>query len=385
MSGKAFLLLWSAAGLLWWILALFLSLRARRAVPPVSSSPADGPAPSLSVFKPVPPLGGRPFDPAGLASFAAQLGAGDEMLLGIHAADREAMGPVLDRLRRAHPAAKLKVVERPASSSPAAPANPKIAGQRLLAREAEGELWLWSDADIVAPPGFLAAARAELARDGAGMVTFPYVVREAAAAPAVFDALFVDVEFYPGVLLLRRLGAVDFGLGAGMLFRRDEFLRRADWDRLEASLADDFVLGRMLRPVRLGGITLATRADAGSWREALDRYLRWHKTVRWCRPLGFAAQLLVLPTLGWIAALLAGPDRAAALAGLAALVAAEALCAVALCRAAGCRLRPRDLPAVLLWSLGRGFVWLACWLPWPVVWRRQVWRQARLEMPRAGA
>src|SRR6202012_2961532 len=117
-------------------------------------------------------------------------------------------------LRRPHPAARRKVIERPASGPPA-PANPKIAGQRLLAREAEGELWLWSDADIVAPPGFLAEARAELARGGAGMVPFPYVGREAAAAPAVFAALFVDAEFHPGVLLLRRFGAVDFGLGAG--------------------------------------------------------------------------------------------------------------------------------------------------------------------------
>jgi len=39
--------------------------------------------------------------------------------------------------------------------------------------------------------------------------------------------------------------------------------------------------------------------------------------------------------------------------------------------------------AAVPWSLARGFVWLFCWLPWPVVWRRRVWHRARLELPRA--
>jgi ceramide glucosyltransferase len=384
MWGRLLLALWSGAGLAWWLLAWRLAAAARKKSlsvplpPPVAED-----APFLSVFKPLPPLAaGAAFAGEGLASFAAQLDGRSEMLLGIDEADCERLAPLIERLRRDHPAAALKVVVRPSGTRSSA-ANPKIAWQRLLAREAAGELWLWSDADIIAPPGFLRAARAEFARGNAAMVTFPYVVREIPAAPALFDALFVNVEFHPGVLLMGRLGTVDFGLGAGMLFRRDDFLAGVDWERLGASLADDFVLGQALRPVRLGAATLVTRADPAGWKEALDHYLRWHKTIRWCRPFGFAAQAVLLPVLGWIAAIVLQPRNPLAWAGLLGMVAAEVCFAEGLCREAGCRLGLRDMAAAVVWSLGRGFVWLFCWLPWPVVWRRRVWHRARLELPRA--
>ena len=102
-------------------------------------------------------------------------------------------------------------------------ANPKIAWQKILARQAEGELWLWSDADIVAPSGFLQSARLEYARSGAAMMTFPYVVREIPSPPALLEALFVNVEFYPGVLLLAPTRAGRFRAGRGDAFSAGRF------------------------------------------------------------------------------------------------------------------------------------------------------------------
>ena len=132
------------------------------------------------------------------------------------------------------------------------------------------------------------------------MMTFPYVVREIPSPPALLEALFVNVEFYPGVLLLRKLGPVDFGLGAAMLFRRDDFLRQVEWDEIGAWLADDFFLGQKLRPVRIGTTTLATVAGASTWKDALLHDLRWTKTIRWNRPMGSFARILIMPVLGWL-------------------------------------------------------------------------------------
>jgi hypothetical protein len=100
------------------------------------------------------------------------------------------------------------------------------------------------------------------------MMTFPYVVRDIQSAPALLEALFVNVDFYPGVLFLRALGPVDFGLGAAMLFRRDDFLRQVDWNEIGAWLADDFFLGQKLRPVRIGTTSVATQPTSSTWKEA---------------------------------------------------------------------------------------------------------------------
>ncbi len=372
MYGEWALGIWTGAGIAWWLLSWWLVADAarrekRQAVP--ATNPLPG---TLSIFKPLAPLGSRGWrgEPAGLESFLAQLDAESELLLGIHEADRAITAPFLEQMRQRYPQARLQVIYR---AEPDDAANPKIAWQKRLAPRAQGELWLWSDADIIAPPGFLHGLRNEFAASGAGMLTFPYVVREIASRPALFDALYVNAEFYPGVLLLRKLGPVDFGLGAGMLFRRDDFLRRVEWAELGASLADDFVLGQRLKPVRLSATTLVTAADVPTWKEALLHHLRWSKTVWWNRPAGSAARIIVLPALGWLAAIAFHPNHATPWLGLACIMQADVLFAWILSSQAGCRWEVRDLLSTEAWSLWRVGVWLACWFPWPVTWSGRKW------------
>jgi hypothetical protein len=375
------LALWSGAGIAWWLIAWQL---VRREWPvPIPADNIAVPSERLSVFKPLPPLGrdGWSAVASGLESFIAQLGPDEELLLGIHEADRKIVAPFLETMRVLHPGGRLKLIFR---ATPDDVANPKIAWLKILAEHAEGPLWLWSDADIIAPPGFLRAARAEFSRAGAVMLTFPYVVREVPSAPALFDALFVNVEFYPGLLLLRGRGPVDFGLGAGMLFRRDDFRRRADWAELGAALADDFVLGQRLGPVRIGTATLATAVELRSWKEAFLHYLRWSKTVAWSRPVGSAARIVILPVFGWLIFAMLHPSWAGAWIGLVAMMQLDVLFAALICRAVGCPWRVRDLVPTEFWTLCRLMVWLICLLPVPIVWSGKTWHGPRLATSHAG-
>ena len=134
-------------------------------------------------------------------------------------------------------------------------------------------------------------------------------------------------------------GPVRFGLGAGMLFSAARFRERAQWEQLGARMADDNALGQALAPVKISEITFVTLAAESNWRDALQHYLRWHKTVRWCRPAGFAGQIVILPMLGWLAAVLTHPGSAVAWLGLALTAQIEMLAAAMLFRLIGCELR----------------------------------------------
>jgi ceramide glucosyltransferase len=206
------------------------------------------------------------------------------------------------------------------------------------------------------------------------MVTFPYVVRQLPAPAALLEALFVNTDFYPGVLLLRRFGAVDFGLGAGMLFAREDFLKRVDWVDLGACLGDDFQLGQRLQPVQIGTATLETAANSRTWAEALQHDQRWTKTIRWNRPFGSFARILILPVLGWLIAVATHPLDIFAWAGLAGMIQADVIAAAAICRAVGCRLKATDVAALEGWSVWRPVVWVLCWLPGSVTWSGRAWR-----------
>jgi len=371
MFVEAALLAWSGLALAWWLISWRLVSADAASTSSFREAHTNGlSARALTVFKPLAPLGRDEFDPRGLESFLAQIDGRSELLLGVHEADRARVEPWLARVNRDFPSASLRVIWR---DEPDSVANPKVAWLRILASHATGELWLWSDADIVAPPGFLRAARAEYAASGARMLTWPYVVREMTQPPALLDALFVNAEFFPGVLLLRRFGPVDFGFGAAMLFARDDFARAIEWPRLGAALADDFALGQKLQPVRIGRAVLSTRADVLTWRAALLHYLRWSKTVRWNRPGGTAARLVILPVLGWMTLIVCRPSDSFGWIGLAVMMQMDVLFAALICRCVGCRLRLGGLMTAELWSLGRALVWLIGWLPWPVVWSGRSW------------
>jgi Glycosyl transferase family 21 len=371
--------LWSAAGVAWWIIAWRLVRVARRKNP---ASVALFSTRSLSIFKPLPPLGTRSLEyfAPGLESFVAQLDLESELLLGVHEADRARVSPFVEAMRVKYPQAQVRPVFR---EGPDTVANPKIAWQLHLAPQATGELWLWSDADIIAPPGFLQSACSEFAKCGAGMITFPYVVGRVPWPSALFEALFVNAEFYPGVLLLRQRGVADFGLGAAMLFERERFQQRVDWVDFGAFLADDFQLGQRLRPVHIGVATLETAATKLTWRDALEHDLRWNKTVRWNRPGGYFARLLVLPVAGWLIAAALHPGNIFAWVGLLGMIQAEVAAAAAICREIGCRLNRKDFVMLECWSLWRVAVWALCWLPGPVVWSGRIWRGPRAATPEA--
>jgi ceramide glucosyltransferase len=245
----------------------------------------------------------------------------------------------------------------------------------VLAVRARGDLWLWSDADVTAPAGFLNALVGQLLDSGSQAVTAPYCIRDLHQGCEVLDALFVNVEFLPGTLLLGQLNRRSHAYGAAILFRAETFRARANWTELGAALADDNALGRQLQPVQLARTLAATFTQPSGWLAAWRHYYRWQKTVRWCQPGGFAALLVLMPVFGWSAAGAFSLSHVAQLVGLGTLWGGEILVTLAACGLVRCRLTLAAVPGIVLWPLLRPVTWLLVWLPLPVVWsgRKPKW------------
>lgn len=368
MSWLFILAIWTLLGAAWWTIAWWLAATSG------AGHRRDGRADPrrITVFKSA---------PAGLneaefarrlecvESFVADLDANSELLIAC-VDDVARWRAALGQLRSRYPQAELRLV---AVHESGRFANHKIAMMRAMAPYASGELWLWSDIDMHAPRGTMRSLREDFAANDGRLVTSPYVIREVAAAPQMLDTLFVNVEFLPGVILLGRLDRVRCGFGSCMLFEAREFQRRVDWNFLGSCLADDFHLGRLLGPARLGSVWLATLPDASRWVAALLHYAKWHKTIRWCQPGPYALQLAVLPVIGCMLCALLNPGEPLCWLGLAAVIALDVAAAFAICRTLGCPIARRQTGAVALWSLSRGLTWMASWLPTPIVWRGRKW------------
>ncbi len=360
---------WSTLALLWWMVAVFL-VRGTRRSGSVTTRDHRPRVRSLSIFKPLPPV--RSAEEAGaiaaaVETFLAEMDSSCELILGVPGEQSDLWRPKVDGWREMFPGARL--LER-IRTTPNRHANPKVAWLAELAPEATGEDWLWSDADIIAPPGFLAEIRASLGSDpGIHAITVPYCIRRTAQPAGWLEALFVNVEFLPGTLLLRRTGPVALGFGAAMLFQSDEFRRRVSWDQLGESLADDHELGRQLAPVRIADSLVETCALESNLLPALQHLHRWQRTIRWCQPGGSAALVILFPLMGFAGALLIDPMNPVLWTGLGFQYLAELIVVHLLLNQVGFSGPRGGRCMAAAWPALRCLIWLAAWLPLPVVWK----------------
>ncbi len=374
MIWQGLLVVWTLFALIWWLMAVGLVTNVRKY--PEKQKPQSDFRP-LTIFKALSgPLSASEFLHLSrcIETFVVELDEHSELLIGCHELDQVRWQEFIQTMRQRYPAAGIKLLADPDPARYAA--NPKISWMQILAPHAIGELWYWSDADIEAPPGLLHSLRTDFVSSDAQLVTSPYIIQNVPSAAALLDALFVNLEFYPGVVLLGKMNAIEFGFGSGMLFNAETFRQRVDWKFLGSCLADDYHLGRLLQPTKLSSMRLTTTPAAETWHGALLHYLRWQKTIRWNRPGGFGAQLLVLPIVGWLVALSLMPTEMFVWWGLTVTLALDAAAAIAICRMLSCRIGIMRIPIIPLWSVIRGLTWLACWLPWPIVWRSRKWWSA---------
>lgn len=376
MNWQGLLVTWTLCALIWWLMAVLLVLVANARRQPENHKSRSNPQ-TLTIFKPLAgPLSSSEFLHMSrcLETFVADLDEHSELLIGCYELDQTRWQEFIEGMCQSYPGAHLKLVTDPDPKHYAA--NPKISWMKKLVSHATGELWYWSDADIEAPPGMLQSLRNDFASSEVQLVTSPYTITNVPSAAALLDALFVNLEFYPGVILLGKLNAIEFGFGSGMLFNAETFRQRVDLEFLGTCLADDYHLGRLLQPAKLGSMRLSTTPAAETWRGAVLHYLRWQKTIRWNRPGGFAAQLFVLPVIGWLIALCIMPTEAFVWWGLVATLGLDFITVIVISHLLRCRIAIVWMPIIPLWTILRSVTWLACWFPWPIIWRDRKWWSA---------
>jgi ceramide glucosyltransferase len=130
-----------------------------------------------------------------------------------------------------------------------------------------------------------------------GMVTAPYVGRTAEGGPAMtiwsrLEALGISTDFLPGVLAARRLeGGIRFGLGSTLAMSKAALEKAGGLEPLVEYLADDYEMGERIYKagyrVELCGEVVETTVPAYTFRGFRDHQLRWARSTRDSRKLGY--------------------------------------------------------------------------------------------------
>lgn len=287
-------------------------------------APVPGKRPSVTILKPV--CGADPGLYENLRSFCRQAYDGPvQIVIGAH---RET-DPAVAIARQV--IADLPGVDVSLVIDGALPgSNFKICNVANMMAVAKHEVLVLADSDMRVEPHYLDAVVGPLMQDRVGLVTCLYKGRPERGVASALGASFINSTFLPSVLVGRWVGADTGCFGATLAFRRSTLAEIGGWGALINHLADDYVLGRLVRdagydvvisPYVIENIVL--EADMGA---LFKHELRWQRTVRSINPVGLAASVVTNPVaLALLALPLSGFADGAWLALAAALAAREAL------------------------------------------------------------
>lgn len=177
--------------------------------------------------------------------------------------------------------------------------NAKVFSLDRMLGEARYDLLVMSDSDIRVAPGFLSAIAAEFSDPTIGLATCPYRAVAGASFWSKLEAAGMNTEFLAGLLVARMLEGVKFAVGPTLVARKQVLAAIGGFKVLKDYLAEDFVMGKFAAAKGFGVVlsrnTVEHRIGSEGLRSNAAHRLRWARSTRRSRPLGYFGQLFTHP------------------------------------------------------------------------------------------
>lgn len=214
-----------------------------------------------------------------------------QVVFGVKDADDPVCDIVRDLLKEL-PNANARLVLCPEVKGP----NLKVSTLMQLEPLIAGDAVVISDADVLAPPHYLAEAMTILQRDGVGLVNSFYRFANPQNSAMWLEAIAVNCDFWSQVCQSNSLRPMKFALGAAMGLRGETLQRIGGFRSLVEYLADDNRLGLLVHQtgqrIALTNAVVDCHSGPMTFRQVWDHQLRWARTIRVCEPVPFFFSVL---------------------------------------------------------------------------------------------
>jgi ceramide glucosyltransferase len=292
---------------------------------------------------------------------------------------RDPNDPALETVRRLQhefPQLDLRVAANPVQHGTSAKVS-NLINMMSLARH---DYLVIADGDARVPLDYLERVVSPLADEGVGIVTCLYRGRTRPGPWSLLGSLFINEWFMPSARVAAVFGSRSFAFGATIALRRDALQRIGGFAALADQLPDDYRLGELTRRIGLrtvlSEIEVEIQVDEASLADLVRHQLRWLRTIRTVRPVGFAFAGV---TFGLPVTMLA-TVLAAGSATTLAMMAVTALARFMISSTP----RRRHSPIAQLWLVAFNDLFVFALWCWSFTTRRVQWRQTRYRVARDG-
>jgi ceramide glucosyltransferase len=312
-----------------------------------------------------------------LRSFCRQHHPEFQIIFGVRAVDDPAI-PIIKQIMREFPGRDLSLIidDRLIGT------NFKVCNLANMLVAAKHEILVIADSDMRVGPDYLAAVTAPFADPRVGAATCLYKGMALDGWPSRLASMFINEWFLPSVLVALSFEKLNYCFGATIAVRREALEAIGGFAALAYKLADDHQLGKLIQrqgyKVELVPYLIENRVHEPSFKTLFLHELRWARTIRAMRPLGYAFSFVTFPVPVALLLVLLTPFK---LIGMVALTVALAL-RVLLHYTVRLELKLHDPPAPWLIPLHD----LLCFTVWcaSFMGRRVHWRGERFHLDPAG-
>jgi ceramide glucosyltransferase len=229
-----------------------------------------------------------------LRGFFQQNHSNFEILFAVREADDPAAG-LVEALRKQYPNVHSELL---ITGEPPYP-NAKVFSLANMLARARFDLLVMSDSDIRVDPGFLSSIAAEFADPHIALATCPYRAVAGRSLWSALEAEGMNTEFLAGLLVARMMEGVKFAVGPTVAARKSALEAIGGFNLLKDYLAEDFVMGKFAAKAGFGVILSRSivehRIGSESLRSNMSHRIRWARSTRRSRPLGYVGQVFTHP------------------------------------------------------------------------------------------
>jgi ceramide glucosyltransferase len=134
------------------------------------------------------------------------------------------------------------------------------------------------------------------ADDQLGVVTCLYRAKPNGSLASRLEALFVNTDFVPLIVVSNAIEPINYSLGATIAIKREALEAIGGFQRVKDLLADDYYIGRFASEqgykIKLSSSVVTVRNDELRFAEFWKHQLRWARTYRTTRPVSLVTILL---------------------------------------------------------------------------------------------
>ena len=265
--------------------------------------------PATTIFKPL--CGAEPETYDCLRSFCDQDYPQFQVVFGV--ADlNDPVVAIVERLKREFPHRELQlVVDRRQHGS-----SRKVSNLVNMMPLAQHDVIVISDSDVRVGRDYLARVVAPLLDPDVGIVTCPYRGVPRSGLWSLLGSQFINEWFIPSVRVAALGGSRSFAFGSTIAIDRRVLSRVGGFMAIANQLADDYRLGELTRLLGLrtvlSDVVVETSVVEDRFEALVQHELRWLRTIRAVRPLGYGLSFVTfgVPTAA-LGALLSGGAPAA--------------------------------------------------------------------------